>query len=142
MRIILLLVASLYFVLGCQKSDPVEPALTTVDGAWTYTTPDNSIKVDFEFKDSDAGLTVLNPKITVNKVPGEAFAQLTSVDLPAIEILRINANDVVLVQPYSITFNDCTVAPDFKRILVTEAIYTYPWGTMKTLSGIYIDRKP
>ncbi|MDZ4714146.1 MAG: hypothetical protein SH819_01645 [Cytophagales bacterium] len=129
-------------VSGCGKSDAVEPALTSIDGNWTYATPDGTIKVDFKLTLSNMDvLSISNSKIVVSNTPGEAAGQLTMVDLPSIETIRINANDPALVQPYSITFRECSVASDFKRILVTSAEYTYPWGTVKTLSNITITRK-
>lgn len=144
MRIVLVpLIIGLCLLAGCGKNDPVEPALTSVDGSWTYTTPDGTIKVDFDLKKNDSDeLIVSNSKITVAGTKGEAATQLFGVNLPAMDSLRINANDAVLVKPYKITFYLCGVSGDFTKINVTDATYTYPWGSVKSLSNISMVRKP
>lgn len=129
-------------ILSCGKEETPLPVYTSPDGIWTYTTPDKSIMVEFELKTSDTGvLEILNSTIEVAKTPGEAAGQLTNVDLPFIEQIRINANDAGLVVPYTITFNTCSVNSTFNFISVADATYTYPWGQLKTLSGISITRK-
>ncbi len=138
--IVLVLIAGL----SCAKNEAEpEPVYTTADGTWTYTTPDKKIKVEFELKTSATGeLEIKYPAtIEVNEVPGEAAGVLTNVDLPEIEQIRINANNAVHVQPYSITFTDCSVNGKFDFISVGNAEYTYPWGQLKSHSGVSITRK-
>lgn len=128
---------------GCGKKDSEPaPAYTSLDGIWTYATPDMAIVVDFELKTSISGtVQVLNPTIKVDGTQGAAVGTLTNVDLPLIEQLRINANDAALVNNYSITFSDCTVSSTFSIISVADATYTYPWGQFKSLTNIVITRK-
>ena len=127
----------------CSKSSTPAPVFSSVLGAWTYTTPDNKISVDFVLVNSPSGsLDIQNPIIKVNGVSGVAAALMTGVSLPAIGSIRINANDIRLIQPYSIIFTNCVVATDFTRITVVDVVYTYPWGTNKILSTIQITRKP
>lgn len=130
-------------LVGCGKKDSEPaPVYTSADGIWAYATPDNKIKVEFELKTTTSGaLQLLNPTIEVDGVAGDAAGTLTNIDLPFIEQIRINANDAALVQPYAITFMDCSVSTNFSYISVAEATYTYPWGTMNTLTGIVINRK-
>ena len=143
MRFAVLSIFSLSLLLGCGKNDPVMPALTSVDGSWTYTTPDGTIKVDFDLTKNDSDeLIVSNSKITVAGTKGEAATQVFGARLPAIDSMRINANDAVLVQPYKITFYLCSVSGDFTKINVTDGSYTYPWGQKKSITNISIVRKP
>lgn len=127
---------------GCSKDsgDPA-PAFTSPDGIWTYTTPDKAISVEFELKTTNGVLGVVNGTITVSDTKGQASVVLTDVDLPAIARIRINANDAVLVLPYAITFDLCTVSSNFNIISAADASYTYPWGQLKTLTGVSITRK-
>lgn len=135
------LVATAFWSCGKSDSEPV-PVYTSPDGIWTYTTPDKAIMVEFELKTSGSGvLEIVSASIEVSKQPGVAAGQLTNVDLPVIEQIRINANDAGLVVPYAITFNNCSISSTFNFISVADANYTYPWGQMKTLSGISITRK-
>lgn len=141
MRAFGLVVLSMAIVSGCGK-DSVGPTYASAEGMWTYTTPDNAISVTFELKVMAGGsLEILNPAIVVGGTPGIAAGQLTGISLPTIGMIRINANDVGLVQPYAITFNTCSVSADFKTIGVLAAEYTYPWGTLKPLTNITIVRK-
>ncbi len=140
MRISIVLLVLLAGLAGCGNTPPA-PSPTTPDGTWSYKTPDNSISVDFELKTMGGTLAIVNPAIAVSGTSGEAAGQLTDVALPAIGMIRINANDAGLIQPYSITFNMCSVSTDFKSISVVDVEYTYPWGTIKTLTNIVIRRK-
>ncbi|MBL7849851.1 MAG: hypothetical protein JNN04_03035, partial [Cyclobacteriaceae bacterium] len=97
--------------------------------------------VEFELKTTDGLLGIQNATIKVSGTQGQAAALMTGVDLPSIERIRINANDAVLVLPYAITFDLCTVNSTYNAILVSDASYTYPWGQLKTLTGVSITRK-
>ncbi len=140
MRVTIVIFVLFSGLAGCGNTPPA-PSFTTPDGTWTYKTPDNAISVDFELKTTSGILAIVNPAIAVGGTPGVAAAQITDVVLPGIGKIRINANDAGLVQPYSITFNTCTVSTDFKTINVLAAEYTYPWGTLKPLTNIAIVRK-
>jgi len=126
---------------GCNKDTPVA-TFTSADGIWTYKTPDNSISVDFELKTTGGVLSIVNPAtITVGGTLGVAATQISGVALPAIDQIRVNANDAGLVQPYYITFITCEVNSAFTQISVEDIEYTYPWGTLKTLTNATITRK-
>lgn len=142
MRSVFLALITIVLLSGCGKDDeqPV-PAYTSPDGFWTYTTPDKAITVEFELITTDGVLGIQNATIKVSGTEGQAAAQLTNVDLPAIERIRINANDAVLVLPYAITFELCTVSSNYSIISAADASYTYPWGQLKTLTGVSITRK-
>jgi hypothetical protein len=45
------------------------------------------------------------------------------------------------VLPYAITFDLCTVSSNYSTISAADASYTYPWGQLKTLTGVAITRK-
>jgi hypothetical protein len=142
MRNLFLALITIVLFTGCGKDEeqPV-PTFTSPDGIWTYTTPDKAITVEFELKTTDGVLAILNATITVSGTSGQAAAQMTNVGLPAIEQIRINANDAVLVLPYAITFDLCTVSSNYSAISAADASYTYPWGQLKTLTGVSITRK-
>ncbi len=140
MRLHLFLVAA-SLVFGCAKDTPA-PVFTSADGTWTYTTPDKTISVDFELKTmTGGGLEVVTSSIKVNNVSGQAAGQLMGVALPNINEIKINANDVGLVYPFYISFINCTLNASFTQIAATDAEYSYPWGTTKTLTSITITRK-
>lgn len=127
---------------ACGKETPT-PVSTSPDGNWTYTTPDKTIKVSFGLKStSTTSVEVLHPMITVQNVEGEGAAQIDEVDLPSIGRLRINANDPKLVFNYDITFTTCSVSPDFDKIIVSDVLYTYAAGKVKTLTNVNIVREP
>ena len=137
----ILIVAAAALVLGCGSSSP-SPVFTSVDGTWTYTTPDKTISVDFELKTTSGGtLEILTSTIKVNNVQGQAAGQLNGVSLPNINEIKVNANDVGLVYPYYISFVNCTVNAGFTQITTTGTEYTYPWGTTKSLTSVTITRK-
>src|SRR5262245_55400292 len=115
MRMLCRLSVLLLFLASCGKnsdSEPV-PVYTTVDGIWTYTTPDKAVSVEFELKTTGSVVEILNATIKVGNVEGEAAGTVTGVDLPVIDQIRINANDAVLVTNYSITFMNCSVSSNF-----------------------------
>lgn len=138
-----LLIVWLLGVFGCGKDEPEPvPTFSSVDGKWTYRTPDKKIDVDFELSTNATGeLNILNATISINGTVGQAAAQIFDVNLPAIDSIRINANDASLTYPYYIAFSGCTLAEDFVSILVTEAEYTDPQKVPRKLSGIAITRK-
>ena len=142
MRSLCLTFLGLILLFGCGKDKAVTPVKSNPDGRWTYTTPDNSISVEFDLKSTASGsVEILNPVIVVLGTTGVAAAQMTDINVPSIGTIRINANDSDLVHPFSITFTNCTLSSDFTKILVVEAEYTYPWGFLKKLSNINIIRK-
>jgi hypothetical protein len=142
MRSAFLALITIVLFTGCGKDaeEPI-PTYTSPDGIWTYTTPDKSITVEFELTTTDGVLGIQNATIKVSGTSGQAAAQMTNVDLPAIEQIRINANDAVLVLPYAITFDLCAVSSNYSIISAADASYTYPWGQLKTLTGVSITRK-
>ncbi len=141
MRISFILLALLLFRCG---SD--DPGFTSAVGDWTYTTPGGEIVVEFSLAGGDTEvLEVKDPKILVlidgALKEGKAESQMVNVNLPSIESLRVNANDVDLVFPYNVRFENLTVGGDFTKIQVTDASFTYPWGTINILENIEIVRK-
>lgn len=143
MRVTSLIVLVLIALCGCGKNDsePV-PVFTSPDGMWIYTTPDKKIEVEFELKTTKTGtLQIQNTVIRVDGVQGAAAGMLTNVDLPFIEQIRINANDATLISPYFIQFTDCSISSTFNYISVSSAMYSYPYGTNHTLTGVVINRK-
>lgn len=142
MRSVFLGLIILLLLSGCGKnSNEPAPTFTSPDGVWTYTTPDKSISVEFELKTTDGVLGIQNARIKVDNLQGQAAAVMTGVNLPAIEKIRLNANDGEIITPYAITFDLCTVSSSFNTISAAEASYTYPWGQLKTLTGVSIVRK-
>lgn len=126
---------------GCSKEST--PGPSSAEGKWTYTTPDGKITVDFELVKTTAGSVDLqNSAIVVNgTTSGLTAGQITGVSLPDIAMIRINANDATLVYPYSITFSTAKVTSDFNSIVAANVEYTYPWGTLKSLTTVTISRK-
>lgn len=127
-------------LLGCGKND-VEPlpAHTAPDGTWTYKTPDGKLSVQFDLKTTGTVLEILNTTIKLDQQSGMAAGTITGVNLPAVDQIRINANDPIIVVNYSITFINCTFSEDYNFITVADAEYTYPQA--KTLQNITITRK-
>lgn len=126
----------LVFALGCSKDD--DPGFTSALGSWTYTTPDESIKVNFDLTGGGTGevLNIQNQVIFVNGTQGNAEKEIKNVDLPNIESIRINANDAKLVYSYYIIFKNLKVSEDFKSINVEEMSYTVPDGAGTSLNNI------
>ena len=119
-----------------------DPGFTSVEGKWTYTTPDSKVGVTFDLLKTPSGdLTIGNQTMTLDGTLYQSAAQITSVSLPSIQKIRINANDIVAIYPYNIEFNNCLVSTDFKTINVLSATYTWPWGTTNTLTVIKITRR-
>ena len=132
-----------FILFGCGSDDP---GFTSAVRDWTYTTPGGEIVVEFSFAGGDTEvLEVKNPKILVlidgELKEGKAESQMVNLDLPNIESLRVNANDVDLVFPYNVRFESLTVGADFTKIQAAGGSFTYPWGTINTLENIEIVRK-
>ena len=128
-------------IAGCTPKH-TDPGFVTVEGKWTYTTPDSKVSVNFDLKRLPSGdLAVQNYTIKLDGTSYQAAAELTGVALPAIQKIRVNANDSHAVFPYNIEFNTCTVSTDFKTIAADSATYTWPWGTTNTLTSIKIVRR-
>ena len=126
--------------LAC-SSKHKDPGFTSVEGKWTYTTPDSKVGVTFELvKTSSGDLTIQNQTMKLDGTLYQSAVLMTGVSLPAIQKIRINANDIVAVYPYNIEFDDCIVSSDFKTINVSSATYTWPWPTTHTLTVIKIRR--
>ncbi len=141
MRIVVLMMLVIGVLAGCAKDTPA-PVFSSPDGTWTYTTPDSKISVDFELKTNSSNvLEILNCTIRVNGVSGVAAGTLSGVSLPAINEIKVNANDVGLVYPFYITFINCTINAGFTQIAATAAEYSYPWGSSNTLTAVNVTRK-
>jgi hypothetical protein len=137
-----LAILALVLAMGCGKdSSTPSPVYTSVDGVWTFTTPDQAITVEFELKTTSGTLGIIANSIKVGGVTGLAAGTLNGVSLPAIGEIRVNANDAALVQPYFISFTVCQVSSNYVTISSADVSYSYPWGTVKTLTDVVITRK-
>lgn len=133
----LMIVAVLLF--GCKDE---EVGYTSLIGMWTYTTPDDKIKVEFDIVGGDTDiLAVTNQKIFVEGQEGMAVAQTEAVTETTFGRIRINANDADLVRPYNITFTNLKASEDFSVIEVEEANYIFPWPDGNELTNIEIVRR-
>jgi hypothetical protein len=140
MRTISVLCLALIVLLNsCKKDD--DPKFTSAEGNWTYTSPDNKIGVDFTLVKTGTSWSVTNPVIRVDGTTGNAEVTFDGVAPPAIQSIRINANDAKLTYDYSIEFDNATVSSDFTRIDVAVGSYTWPFGTTNALTNIAIHRK-
>jgi hypothetical protein len=126
-------------ILGCSKHK--DPGFTSAEGKWTYTTPDSKIGVTFELVKSSSGLAIQNQTIVVDGTLDQSVSVMTGVSLPLIQKIRINANDKKAIYPYSIEFDNGSVSADFTTIVVPTSVYTWPYGTNITLTGIKITRQ-
>ena len=130
----------LMLALGCSKDK--DPAFSSAEGKWKYTTPDGKIAVTFELtKTSTGGLTISSQTIVVDGVAFESVSQIDGVSLPNIATIRINANDSKAVYPYNVIFKNGVVNSDFTKIEAPDATYTFPWPTVKTLKTVVIERQ-
>ena len=135
----LLLFILLIIAAGCSKHK--DPGYTSAEGKWAYTTPDSKVAVTFELvKNSSGGLDIQNQTIKIDGTLCQSASQITGVSLPAIQKIRINANDAKVVYPYNIEFNTGTVIGDFKTITFSTATYTWPWGTVLSLTAVKVTR--
>ena len=124
---------------GCSKHK--DPAFTSAEGKWTYTTPDSKMAVTFELvKNSSGGLDIQNQTIKIDGTLYQSASQITGVNLPSILKIRVNANDAKIVYPYNIEFNTGTVSADFTTITFSTATYTWPWGTVISLTNVKVTR--
>lgn len=127
------------FLFGCKEE---EIGFTSLIGMWTYTTPDEKIKVEFDIVGGNPEiLTVSNPKIFVEGQEGMAEVQIESITETTFGRIRINANDADLVRPYNITFTNLKASDDFSVIEVEEANYIFPWPDGNELANIEIVRR-
>lgn len=123
---------------GKDKTEPA-PSYTSIDGIWTYTIEE--IAIEFELKMTGDVLEIINTSIVVDEVTGDAAGALSGTDLPLIQQIKVNANDADLTYPYTVTFTDCMISPNFAFISAAKVEYTYPWGTFNTEAGVVISRK-
>ncbi len=131
----------LLVALSSCKDDKDDPAFTSAEGKWTYTTPDSKITIGFEVVKGATGTIQINgTSLTVDGKTVTPETQTAGINLPIIESMRFNANDAGLVYPYAIKFIQTTVSADFSTMTATSAEYTFPWGTTKNLSSITIKR--
>ncbi|MEQ8364050.1 MAG: hypothetical protein RH948_14355 [Cyclobacteriaceae bacterium] len=131
-------VAAILF--GCSGDDEV--GFTSLIGSWTYTTPDEKVKVDFDIVGGNPEiLAVANQKIFIEGQEGKAEVQTASITETTFGRIRINANDADLDLPYSITFINLAASADFSVINVEEATYTFPWPDNNVLTEIEIVRR-
>ena len=131
---------SLVVLFSC-KVNKDDPAFTSAEGKWTYTTPDSKIKIDFEVVKNATGTYQINgTSLAVDGKTVTPETQTDGINLPAIAMIRFNANDAGLVYPYSIKFISTTVSADFVSMTATSGAFTFPWGTTKNLSSITIKR--
>jgi hypothetical protein len=140
MRTISVLCLALIVLLSaCKKDD--DPKFASAEGNWTYTTPDGKISVDFTLVKSGTTWDVSNPAIRVDGTAGNADFVTAGVSPPAIQLIRINANDSKLVYDYYIEFSNATVNSDFTQIKVADVLYTWPQDKTNSLTNITIARK-
>ncbi|MFZ1808829.1 MAG: hypothetical protein WAU36_16480 [Cyclobacteriaceae bacterium] len=133
------LIAVAFMLFGCGDE---EVGFTSLIGAWTYTTPDEKIKVEFDIVGGNPDiLAVANQKIFVEGQEGIAVVQTETVTETTFGRIRINANDADLDLPYNITFTNLAASTDFSSINVEEATYTFPWPDNNTLTEIEIVRR-
>lgn len=133
------LIAILSLLFGCGED---EVGFTSLIGSWTYTTPDEKIKVEFDIVGGDPEiLAVINQKIFVEGEEGAAAVQTEVVTETTFGRLRINANDANLVRPYNIIFTNLKANADFSLIEVESATYTFPWPDEHELTNVKIMRR-
>lgn len=138
-RVILVIVIISLFT-GCSKDD--DTGFTSLIGLWTYTTPDEKIKVEFDVVGGDKDiLNVINQKIYVEDEEGMANVEIESVAETSFGRIRINANDTDLVYPYDIVFTNLVASADFSMIEVETVTYIFPWGKSNELSNVKIERR-
>lgn len=133
-------IVAITLLFGCGNEDEV--GFTSLIGSWTYTTPDEKVKIEFDIVGGDTELfAVKNQKIFVEEQEGKAEVQTEAITETTIGRIRINANDADLVWPYNIAFKNLKASEDFSVIEVEEAIYTFPWPDSNTLTNIEITRR-
>ena len=122
---------------SCSKE---EPGFDTPAGKWTYLTADGKIGVDFELVNGSACWDLINQSISVEGVKYNAEKQVTSLDPPTLQFIRINANDAQAVYNYNIVFNDATIDEKNTQIKVATGTYTWPYNKTNALKDIVITR--
>jgi len=134
------LIAVAALLLGCSEDD--DAGFTSLIGSWTYTTPDEKIKAEFDIVGGDPEiLAVTNQKIFVDGQEGMAVVQTEAVTETTFGRLRINANDADLDYPYDIIFLNLQASTDFSKIKVEEVNYIFPWPDGNELTNIEIVRR-
>lgn len=126
---------------GCSKHKDAGPTFTSLEGSWTYTTPDNKINVTFDLVKSGDTLDLKNPSIKVDGTTGNAYAEIASSSATVIDRIAINANDAKLAVPYNIIAQTGAASTDFKTITFATAVYSWPWGTDNHLTSVEVKRK-
>lgn len=140
MKVVSFCLFVLFFALGCSKDEEI--GFTSLIGSWTYTTPDEKIKVTFDIIGGTTEiLSIQNQLIVVDGVEGKAEVQAEDVTETTLGRIRINANDAGLTFPYNITFNKLSGSSDFSVIDVEDATYTFPWPDSNSLNSIQIVRR-
>ena len=124
--------------IACGEDDP---GFESAEGKWTYNTPDGKIGVDFELINGPMGWEVVNQEIRVDGVTYNAEIQVTGINPPTLQFIRINANDSKAVYGYNIVLNDGTLNGINTLIVVPAATYTWPHDKTNTLKDISISRK-
>ncbi len=121
---VLLITILVGVVCACSKSSS---GPTSAEGKWAYTTPDNKMSISFDLvKTASGSLDIQNSTIKIDGVAYNSAATISGVALPAIGLIRVNANDAKAVYPYDIRFTNGKVSGDFKKIDVPDAEYTLP----------------
>jgi hypothetical protein len=134
-------VACLIVLLSFADCNKSSSGPSSAEGKWTYATPDNKITVTFDLVKSASGsIEVQNQTMKIDGIACESVVQTTGVNLPDIESMRFSANDSKVTYPYYIKFLNARVSSDFKRIDVPNGEYTFPWGTIRTLTSVAIVR--
>ncbi|MEK6783313.1 MAG: hypothetical protein AABY93_16550 [Bacteroidota bacterium] len=129
------------FLLVCVGCKDEDPGLSSPEGKWAYTTPDNKIAVTFEVIKTPSGdFDIQNQTMKINGVATNAEKEVVGFTATSFEKIRINANDALAVYPFNIVFDDGKLSGDFMSITVPTATYTYPWGTTNSLADITIQR--
>lgn len=133
------MIAVFVLLFGCGED---EAGFTSLIGSWTYTTPDEKIKVDFDIVGGNPEiLAVTNQKIFVEGKEGKAEVQTELITETTFGRIRINANDADLVRPYNITFTNLKANADFSLIEVESATYIFPWPDEHELTNVKIMRR-
>ena len=128
-------------LIGVSCSKHKDPGFTSATGSWSYATPDNKIAVTFDLVQNSAGaLEVSQQSIKIDGASYQAVHQISAITATSIQKLRINANDPKAVYGYNIEFTSGTVSNDFKTITFATATYTWPWGTVNSLSSVKVTR--
>jgi len=143
MKLILRGVVALVFIVlvaSCKKDD--DPAFSSLEGKWTYTTTDGKINIDFDLvKNTSGNLEVQNSKLKIDGTSAETVSIPSGITSNAITSLRFSANDSKVTYPYYILFTNVKATDDFSKMNVESGEYTFPWGTTKKFTAVVIARR-